>query len=398
MINVGQKMKTTARAKYSKLLQLLIEKRKIAGISQQQLGEYLELDQSNISRYERLELKLDIELLERWCEAIKQNMEVVLRDAGYLEIEEENYKSIDIAYPNNCEATKGGVNLCLKWRNTIYPIFFPFEDYELFLDVYKRVEDLFTSLNENDCGMSNRDAICWALNYAINMMPGANPSDIYHHLIYRMYVKVYRRTDPKQSWVRAGGEAVELFFKSRYYHELLASGIRIELAFQEKEKNKFLKDMNLADVIAGGSKLDVCLYGILPSGKLIPFAGVHVKASLAERVSDDKPCSERMMQAGFKSYLFTFDAKSFPPPKGNLENIGELGTTLNPTDKRSYIEQHGSFDGCFSYNTRTEPSPPGGTYSGKKIYTSKFDKNDEFIEVVKTDWISYRNSLNGRVL
>jgi hypothetical protein len=157
-----------------------------------------------------------------------------------------------------------------------------------------------------------------------------------------------------------------------------------------REKNKFLIEMGLADQIAGGSKLDICLYGTGRKG-LVPFAGIHSKASLAERVSDDKPCSERMMAAGFKSYLFTFDAKSFPPPTGDLVNLGELGTIARPSDKRGYIELHGSFDACFSYNSRTTPSGTR-TRSGKKIYTSRFDETDALIRQVTDDWRSWKKA------
>ena len=105
----------------------------------------------------------------------------------------------------------------------------------------------------------------------------------------------------------------------------------------------------------GDSKLDLVLYGN-HEGKKVVFRGVHSKASLAERVSDDVPCSEAMMKQGFASFLYTFDSKSFPPPAGDLVNRGEMGTKEQPSDKRKYIEEHGSFDACFSYNLRTIPS------------------------------------------
>jgi len=45
--------------------------------------------------------------------------------------------------------------------------------------------------------------------------------------------------------------------------------------------------MGLADTV-GSAKLDVALYKTSPGSSQI-FGGVHVKASLAERVSDDVP-------------------------------------------------------------------------------------------------------------
>ena len=391
-------MQATSRAKYNQLVQMLVEQRKSAGINQNVLGDRLGIDQSNVSRYERRELQLDIDLLARWCEGIDVSLEGMLRSAGYIEpTSTETPRTArpvlgnnETAYPVRADETADGFNLILQWRDQHFAIPFPGSDINRFRVIETAVSDLFSSLNNKRNSRSNRDAIAEALLLAISQMPEANPSDIYHHVVYRLYLREYNRTDPKQSWVRAGGEAVELFFKRHYTPRLAPHGISIHLAFEMREKNKFLTEMGLADQIAGGSKLDICLYGTCNRG-LVPFAGVHSKASLAERVSDDKPCSERMMAAGFKSYLFTFDAKSFPPPTGDLVNQGELGTILRPSDKRGYIEQHGSFDACFSYNTRTTPSGQH-TASGKKIFTSHFDNADSLISQVTADWQAWKRT------
>ncbi|SDE13409.1 BsaWI family type II restriction enzyme [Aquimonas voraii] len=391
-------MKTTSERKYVSLVEWLVDQRKAKGFKQKDLSDRLDLSQSNISRYEKRELQLDIELLARWCEILGQTMEDALRFSGYLEAQTPEarktlhsaHRSNETALPIGASETNNGFNLLLSWRNKEYPIHFPGSDIGKFLKVEREIAARFASLNSARKTQSNRDAIAEALLLAISEMPEANPSDIYHHVVYRLYLREYNRTDPKQSWVRAGGEAVELFFKHHYSARLATAGISIELAFEAREKNKFLTEMGLADQVAGGSKLDICLYGMGRNGPT-PFAGVHAKASLAERVSDDKPCSERMMAAGFKSYLFTFDAKSFPPPTGDLQNLGELGTPSKPSDKRSYIEKHGSFDACFSYNTRTVPSGPA-TESGKKVYTSRFDDSDALLTTVIDDWRTWRKS------
>jgi hypothetical protein len=98
-----------------------------------------------------------------------------------------------------------------------------------------------------------------------------------------------------------------------------------------------------------------------------------------------------MMKKGFTSFLFTFDAKSFPPPNGNLVNNGELGTSESPSDKRKYIEQHGKFDACFSYNTRTHPSLEH-TSSGKKIYVGTFKvENDPLPSKIIEAWEYFKH-------
>ncbi|MBD1942636.1 hypothetical protein H6F50_09755 [Coleofasciculus sp. FACHB-712] len=144
--------------------------------------------------------------------------------------------------------------------------------------------------------------------------------------------------------------------------------------------------------MVGDSKLDLALYGH-HNGKRIIFGGVHSKASLAERVSDDVPCSEAMMRKGLFSFLYTFDAKSFPPPAGDLVNRGELGSYEHPSDKRKYIEEHGSFDACFSYNLRTNPSV-SPTPSGKQIFVCSLKpEEDMFPSQVIVAWERYRARL-----
>lgn len=113
----------------------------------------------------------------------------------------------------------------------------------------------------------------------------------------------------------------------------------------------------------------------------------------AERVSDDVPCSEAMMRQGFVSFLYTFDSKSFPPPAGDLVNRGEMGSNEQPSDKRKYIEEHGSFDACFSYNLRTIPSNKS-TPSGKRIFVCSLKPTEDiFPSQVIAAWEKYKNSL-----
>ena len=136
--------------------------------------------------------------------------------------------------------------------------------------------------------------------------------------------------------------------------------------------------MGIADKV-GSRKIDMSIekkgdprgavdgYGVI--------GGLHIKASLAERVSDDIPASRVMMSAGFESMLLTLDVKSFPPLAAlgfdqnirRLINIGEFGTPERPSDKRRYVENHGDFTAGFSYNSRTIHSPEE-TASGRRIF------------------------------
>ncbi len=200
--------------------------------------------------------------------------------------------------------------------------------------------------------------------------PEANPSDLWHHVVYRLYcetVAKHRHQDPKQSWVRAGGEALELVVQEWYTPVLAPHGVRIQALIGKDLKKPVLKAMRI-DKTVGAAKLDMALYRQKKGAQTWEaFGGVHVKASLAERVSDDVPASRAMMEKGFLSPLWTLDVKSFPPPHGDLVNRGELGTPQTPSEKRKYVEEHGDFDNCYSANSRTTPSGDK-TSSGKKIY------------------------------
>ncbi|MEH1818161.1 helix-turn-helix domain-containing protein [Nostoc sp.] len=55
---------------YAVFLEVLIESRKKAGLTQEQLAERLGTTQSVISKCERGERRLDIVELRRWCSAV----------------------------------------------------------------------------------------------------------------------------------------------------------------------------------------------------------------------------------------------------------------------------------------------------------------------------------------
>jgi hypothetical protein len=191
-------------------------------------------------------------------------------------------------------------------------------------------------------------------------------------------------TNPEQSWVRTSGEAFELILAQTYNPFLAREGIRLKPLTSKEQRKDALLRMGLTNLI-GSSKIDLIIEksgkgkGILLDGYGI-VGGVHAKVSLAERVSDDIPASRIMMANNFLSILTTLDVKSFPPPRGDLVNRGELGSPNNPSDKRRYIEEHGDFSACFSYNHRTLPSLQE-TRSGRRIYLAEFKNNlDSFVQ------------------
>lgn len=107
---------------------------------------------------------------------------------------------------------------------------------------------------------------------------------------------------------------------------------------------------------------------------------VHVKASFAERRTDDVPMSQALVNASYISPLWTMDCKSFP--SSEPVNRGELGKvfTGEGTDqrnaKRKDIESDGFFSACFSYNRNTRPTPPNIPVKAR-IYLCDFTSPDD---------------------
>ena len=244
---------------------------------------------------------------------------------------------------------------------------------------YQQLRDMLADLLVAK-GVKGREAIADVFESAVTVCAQANPSDLWHHVIYRTYLEHKVGSNPNQSWVRTSGEAFEVFLERHYNPLIHQYGLRLNALISGNAKKEALSRMNLHGEI-GGSKIDIIIekrgkgvslsddgYGII--------GGAHAKVSLAERVSDDIPASRIMMAKGFESILVTLDVKSFPPPNGDLVNRGELGSQDSPSDKRKYIEEHGDFSVCVSYNDRSKPSTRA-TNSGKRILVGRFNSGSD---------------------
>lgn len=370
--------------RYAALIDELVRVRKEIGVSQEELAGRLKQPQSFVSKVETRERRLDVIELLDWCAALQCSFEAVLRASSFmapLELLEEprgsygrdERHSVVVPVPGSQTAAGDDIRVTLASRKKQYHITLNNTTVAEYADVEKFITQRFAAMNKG--GAKNREVIAECLLYAMNRMPRCNPSDVYHHVVYRIFLREYTKTDPNQSWVRAGGEAVELFIEQKYKEILGAKGIVLKSLIGKDRKEAAINDMGLAAEVSS-SKLDVGLWGRLADGSETIFGGIHVKASLAERVVDDIPASRAMMAKGFASILFTFDAKSFPPPYGDLVNWGEFGSVSAPSDKRVYVEQHGAFDVALCYNTRIEPSPMK-TKSGKRILVSTMDGRED---------------------
>lgn len=387
-------MNTIYDPRYVKLIEHLAHIRTTKKITQAQLAETLKQEQSFVSKVENLDRRLDIIELYDWLSALKYEHKSFFADIDwFVETADINRGLPALPVPKSVKETSRGALIQLAWQGQAKEILIEGLTAAGYLALEAHICEIYAQLNEKDTTLKNREAIYQALSFAIESWPQVNPSDLYHHIVYRLYLREYTKTQADRSWVRAGGEALELFIESHYAPILKPLGIGIRWLVKPADKIAALSQMGLTDLV-GGSKLDIALYGKFGDREVV-FAGIHLKASLAERVSDDVPCSEAMIKKGYSSYLVTLDAKSFPPPLGDLVNRGELGTIANASDKRKYIEMHGSFSACYSYNLRSVPSGET-TISGKKIYTSTFDiKKDPLPGHIEKAWQTYRLGLKG---
>jgi len=227
---------------------------------------------------------------------------------------------------------------------------------------------------------------------AMEVWPHANPSDIWWFVVYRAYCDpfnhpaTFARLDLSQSWKRTGGWALEEIVVQFYAPFLAKHGIRLFIAPRE-EKKRLLEQLRIRERLEA-DKVDVLLTGD-HRGEAQCFGVVHVKASFAERRTDDIPLSKALVDAGYVSPLWTMDCKS--TPAANPDNRGELGDTKDATSdsrsaKRKDIEEDGYFSACFSYNRNTKATPADQPAKAKVIVCNFQSPDDAFSQFIIQSW------------
>jgi len=236
------------------------------------------------------------------------------------------------------------------------------------------------------------DAVARSFLHAVHLWPMANPSDLWWFLVYRAYCDPYNhpassaRMSFEQSWKRTGGWALEEILVRHYGRLLKQHGINISIE-DSAVKQRWIQSLNL-DQHVEADKIDVVLTGDTPSGPRF-FGIINVKASFAERRTDDVPLSQIMVDNGYTSPLWTMDCKS--TPGATPVNHGELGpVTGDRSAKRDDTEVRGHFTGCFSYNRNTVRSlrtlPPE-----RQVYVCDFsNSDDEFSRFIIGRWRHFR--------
>ena len=263
-------------------------------------------------------------------------------------------------------------------------------------DVKQVVDVLRVGLASQGEGASMSDAVAKAFAVAVELMPQANPSDLWYFLVQRAFLDPLNhparnsRLDLGQSWKRTGGWALEKIVVNHYRPLLLSHGI--EITVLDKDDKRGLRDEIEIDERVEVDKVDVVLRGVSGSSRHF-FGVVHVKASFAERRTDDVPLSTLLIRHGYFSPLWTMDCKA--TPGSSPINRGELGIaeegSAARSAKRKDIEEDASFSACFSYNLNTKPTPDESAASAR-VYACGFaiDTEDQFITNCVNAWDSFR--------
>lgn len=238
------------------------------------------------------------------------------------------------------------------------------------------------------------DAVAKCFLKATALWPTGNASDLWWFVVYRAYCDPYNhparfaRLDFTQSWKRTGGWALEEILIRHYGPFLKRHGINLTIE-DSAAKQAIVRQLNLKERVEA-DKIDVVLTGDTKAGPRF-FGVVHVKASFAERRTDDVPLSEALTRAGYTSPLWTMDCKSTPGVQPI--NRGELGAVDGRRSaKRKDIEDDGVFTGCFSYNANTQPSP-SNLPPERRVHICNFaNADDAFSQFVIARWRKFQSA------
>jgi len=241
------------------------------------------------------------------------------------------------------------------------------------------------------------EAVARAYLRAVALWPTANPSDLWWFLVYRAYCDRFNhparfaRLDLIQSWKRTGGWALEQVLVRHYGPLLKSKGINLIIG-RGQRKAALVAQLKVRDRLEA-DKVDVLLSADIEDGGEVCFGVVHVKASFAERRTDDVPMSRALIRGGYASPLWTMDCKS--GPSARPVNRGELGVARAKPDRRSAkrkdIEDDGYFSACFSYNANTIATPSRQKARARIVVCDFRNPDDEFAGFV----ISERQRIVG---
>ena len=381
---------TEAHGYLKALLANLRGLREKAGLSESQLEDRLILGPGWISRFENGETVPSIDMVLALLHEMNANFNQLLDglpDPEALEVERLIF------------AEEAGKDIIINFRYANHDAQYKLQCASLdqFEEVIKTLRDGLARLavaEKNQSEAFKTDSVARAFLNATSLWPAANPSDLWWFLVYRAYCDPFNhpaqfaRLDFTQSWKRTGGWALEEILVRHYGPFLKSQGVNLFIA-DGAEKQRIVGGLNLEDRVEA-DKIDVMLTGDTPQGPQF-FGVVHVKASFAERRTDDVPLSIALSRAGFTSPLWTMDCKSMPGEQPI--NRGELGDADGRRSaKRKDIEDEGYFTGCFSYNRLTQPSA-ATLPAERRVHVCDFSNPDDvFSQFILRRWQQFRST------
>lgn len=362
------------------LLANLAVLRQRTGLSAEQVDERLILGPGWIRRFETGESVPSIDMLLAILHELGASIQDLLGDLGAPD-------EADVQRYLFAEQSGSDLTVHFDYANYDAQYILPEARIDEFEAVVKMMRDGLAAGSQQNQALKT-EAVAQSFLHAVHLWPRANPSDLWWFIVCRAYCDPYNhpatsaRMSFEQSWKRTGGWALEEIMVRHYGPSLRQHGINM-LIENNARKRRWIQSLGLTQPIEA-DKIDVVLTGETGSGPVF-FGIVNVKASFAERRTDDVPLSAIMIQNGYTAPLWTMDCKS--TPSTTPFNHGELGNvTGNRSAKREDTEEHGYFTGCFSYNKNTEPSlanlPPE-----RRVYVCDFSNpDDEFSRFIRRRW------------
>ena len=340
--------------------------REALGMTQENLAEVSELDRSYIGGVERGERNPTLTAILRLASALRIGPGLLFDGIG------ADAQTLDP--PNGITTVVRDDRLVIRFKYDQHDA-----EYQL-LGATRREFEEVVSVLKNGLASGNRraDAVSDAFLRAVRTWPDANPSDLWTFLINRAYCdrsnhpEINARLNLEQSWKRTSGWALERILVEHYRTLLIRNGVIIKIS-GKAEKARLLGGIDDPRIVP--DKADILLsYDADGIERLLGV--VHVKASIAERRTDDVPMSQALIEAGYLSAFWTMDAKSFP--SDHPVNRGEFGDSSDEqiSDKRRDFEDHGHFSACFSYNQNTMPTSDNRN-SVARIFVCDFKNPDD---------------------
>lgn len=318
------------------------------GMTQEQLGEAAEFDRSYIGGIERGERNPSLDAILRLASALRVAPGRLFEGIG---------DDTQAPAPDRSGAITALVNddgLLIGFKYDQYDA-----EYQLSGATEKEFVRVLRALKDGLAFHRGRaDAVANAFHLAVQTWPDANPSDLWTFLINRAYCDrsnhpiANARLNLEQSWKRTSGWALERVLIAHYQPFLESKGVTVKIA-GKTEKAALLGNINDPRIVP--DKADILVLHHYHGVEHL-LGVVHVKASIAERRTDDVPMSRALIESGYLSVFWTMDAKSFP--SAQPVNSGEFGDNSGEqtSDKRRDFEEHGHFSVCFSYNRNTMPT------------------------------------------